>query len=295
MSEQKYSDNGLKLLPVGTEPTAGDKFVFIGDSDVEKEMREAGEFFITKVRSGSGRIYDTNLPRPWGPLRRECFFGNAPESEDKFFQCRIVVKPDVTREQERDAELATLRQKLAEAEKERDARKQENERLHSQLSDYRGILVEAGWIPTLHTSKDWRDHVDQLADFLRNSRDEARVALATAEADCAALREALEKSKEDFLEIRAHASTAARDWIESAATSANSRVCYALTRPTGQGILDELSAARKVCEIGMGILSTMMLSSGPVGMLLTPIDYNNLRDALAAYDAARKANTGAGQ
>lgn len=96
-------------------------------------------------------------------------------------------------------------------------------------------------------------------------------ALAIAEADCAAMREASQGAL-DQLERPDELSQAVTDALR-----------YALTRPTGQSILDELSAARKALK------------------RIWDEDCENLSDtvndlrmiAATAYDAARKANTGA--
>ena len=68
----------------------------------------------------------------------------------------------------------------------------------------------------------------------------------------------------------------------------------ALTRPTGQAIMDELSAARKVCELWepWHHAQTDVMGNGSDGNWKAFDKLNaEVEAALATFDAARKANT----
>lgn len=114
-----------------------------------------------------------------------------------------------------------------------------------------------------------------------------RQKLAEAEADCAAMRESLECcERNDKTPEYAYAGEDSkrrdgvqceRRWMrwQTPREIANA----ALTgRSTGQALLDELSAARKVCEVAQWQENGGMWPE-------------NYADALDAYRAARKANT----
>ncbi len=119
---------------------------------------------------------------------------------------------------------------------------------------------------------------------------EAVSSLATAEADCAAMREALEfyGSQKFFAVMPDDGKTRVVPICNEDGSFAHYLAFVnddgeiaraALTRPTGQSILDELSAARKVCEIAQWQENGGMWPE-------------NYADALDAYRAAHKANTG---
>lgn len=182
---------------------------------------------------------------------------------------------------ERDAELATLRHKLAEAEKEL-ARSRENRLL---ICSHCGHGIE--W-----DSSEPKNTVSAMqAHELTCAENPLRAALATAEADCAAMRDAAIgasltlKHCDGELSAIKHRGTVDEENV--AQFSAEARIAHgkldaALTRSTGQSILDELSAARAVCEVAQ------WAENGG----LWPENY---ADVLAAYRAAHKANTGANQ
>ena len=123
-------------------------------------------------------------------------------------------------------------------------------------------------------------------------------ALATASADCAAMREALEKERKwHEMKWEAHLE-AARETNEYDKDLSNAEmVCAdihaarmnelsaALTgRPTGQSILDELSAARKLLD-----------RARQLAVQSCAIEGDEWGTLAANIDAARKANTGAKQ
>ncbi len=175
------------------------------------------------------------------------------------------------------AELATLRAKLAEAEKERDEAlisALDVERNHSGLQIAQELLgaAEPRW-SAIHL---------EIKDI--------HAKLATANADCAAMREALEfyGSQKFFAVMPDDGKTRVVPICNEDGSFAHYLAFVnddgeiaraALTRPTGQSILDELSAARKVCEIAQWQENGGMWPE-------------NYADALDAYRAAHKANTG---
>lgn len=166
------------------------------------------------------------------------------------------------------AELATLRHKLAEAEKEL-ARSRENRLL---ICSHCGHGIE--W-----DSSEPKNTVSAMqAHELTCAENPLRAALAAAEADCAAMREALESHAIPVINMwRTGKAWSCNPWpkTEDAVAALNK----ALTRPTGQSILDELSAARKVCEIAQWQENGGMWPENYAGVL-------------AEYRVARKTNTG---
>jgi len=222
------------------------------------------------------------------------------------YSCQECAKRD-------SVELATLRQKLAEAEKERDALMADAH----QGRVIRHVLMEHGC-----TSDSDCVHVPTLVnDFLKGlvaardkaraellamvkasdgnyyqavanakANDDLRAALATAEADCAVMR-AFAKAHEKWEAnlINSNEAWAPDGMAEFPRLTAPLYDEFmevqrlrnaALARINGQSIMDELSAARKVCEIAQWQENGGMWPE-------------NYADALDAYRAARKANTGA--
>lgn len=150
-----------------------------------------------------------------------------------------------------DAELATLRQKLAEAEKERDGAVANLELQHEVI----GLIERDLGIEPDNTTKSIGGELNAL-----------RAALAAAEADCAAMRDLFLKHLGEL------------DACGEPTSLIRNEFAALTGRPTGQAIMDELSAARKVCEIAQWQENGGMWPE-------------NYADALDAYRAARKANT----
>lgn len=174
----------------------------------------------------------------WAHYGDACYCRDCGEPEGSTNPCGVPANDAI-----RDAELATLRRKLAEAEAE---------------------LKKCG---------------EAVMTYVETVKRKNREIWA-AEADCAAMREALERAK---------------DWIEhdelahGRSFGTGNQIRAALTRSTGQAILDELVAARKVCEAAQRLVSHCLSGSMKRDAI------TDCESAIIDYRAARNANTGANQ
>lgn len=179
--------------------------------------------------------------------------------------------------------VLALRQKLAEAES-------ENKRLHDDLDSWQGVAESSKNERDILNAKLYEANDNRYA--LATQVLDTKAALATASADCAAMREALLgliEVAENHHEERKCAVIGAGTMMNASfaqpmvvgwfdALVQNSKAARAaLTRHTGQAILDRLKLAEDVAD--------------SCGDHVDCVDQYYSREALAAYRAARKANT----